>query len=91
MGHILWRKQYSDFKEYYVSPYSSYKGCIPIRSYDCINIAIVFDLNIGILLCSWSDQTVLSPKKILNVDLSLLKCTEFFHGFQKIRTCCFKF
>ena len=34
------------------------------------------------LHCSWSDKTALSPKKILNVDLSLLKCTEFFHRFQ---------
>ena len=29
-----------------------------------------------------SDKTALSPKKILNVDLSLLKCTEFFHRFK---------
>ena len=30
-----------------------------------------------------SDKKALSPKKIVNVDLSLLKCTEFFHRFQK--------
>ena len=50
---------------------------------NCVNITILFNLNIGILHCSWSDKTALSPKKILNVDLSLLKCTEFFHRFQK--------
>ena len=66
------------------------KSAYQIRSYDCIKIAILFYLNVSILLCSWSDKTALSPKKILNVDLSWLKCTEFFHGFQKIRTC-FKF
>ena len=48
-----------------------------------INITILFSLNIGILHCSWSGKTALSPKKILNFDLSLLKCTELFHRFQK--------
>ena len=50
---------------------------------NCINVTILFNLNIGILHCGWSGKTALSPKKILNFDLSLLKCTEFFHTFQK--------
>ena len=34
------------------------------------------------LYCSWSDEESMSPKRILNVDLSYLpKCTEFFHRF----------
>ena len=49
----------------------------------CINITILFHLNIGILHCSWCGKIALSPKKVLNFDLSLLKCTEFFHKFQK--------
>ena len=49
---------------------------------NCINITILFNLNIGILHCSWSGKTALSPKKILNFDLSLLKCTEFFIDFK---------
>ena len=50
---------------------------------NCINITILFNLNIGILHCSCSVKTALSSKKILNFDLSLLKCTEFFDRFQK--------
>ena len=48
-----------------------------------INITILFSLNIGILHCSWSGKTALSPKKILNFDLSLPNGTKCFHGFQK--------
>ena len=50
---------------------------------------MLFDLNIGIYIAV-SDKAAFSPKKVLNVDLSLLKCTEVFHRFQKIITC-FKF
>ena len=50
---------------------------------NCISIKILFDLNIGIYVAVGIIRQ-LSPKKILNVDLSLLKCTEFFHRFQKI-------
>ena len=49
----------------------------------CINITILFNLNTDILHCSWSGKTALPSKKILNFDLSLLKCTQFFHRFQK--------
>ena len=48
-----------------------------------INITILFSLNIGILHCSWSGKTALSPKKILKFDLSLPKGTKCFHRFQK--------
>ena len=61
------------------------RGMYLICNY-CIEITILFNLNNGILHCSWSGKTalILSPKKILNFDLSLLKCTEFFHRLQKL-------
>ena len=34
--------------------------------------------------CSWSDKAPMSPRSILNVDLSYLpKCTEFLFRFEK--------
>ena len=43
---------------------------------------ILFDFKHWHLHRSWSDKALMSPKRILNVDLTyLLKSAEFFHRF----------
>ena len=59
------------------------KSAYQIGSYVRMDIkrGMYFNLNIGIYIAVGVIRA-LSPKKILNVDLSLLKRTEFFHRFQ---------
>ena len=61
------------------------KSAYQIRSYVRMDIkrGMYFNLNIGIYIAVGVIRA-LSPKKILNVDLSLLKCTEFFHNLKII-------
>ena len=62
------------------------KSAYKVRSYVRMDIKRgmhVFKFKHWHLHCSWNNKTALSAKKILNADLSLLKCAEFFHRLQK--------
>ena len=70
------------------------KNALQLRVFSAIQLIPYINLYTN-LHCSWSDRLKapigMSPKRILNVDLSYLpKCSEFFYRFQKRRTA-FKF